>query len=159
MTKILINLELSQQLSKTIRAKAKQCFNNAYRAIQDVYPYAHYVEGFVVTTNGPLAVEHAWLEVNGEIVDPTFCNLSLPLSKADQFEYEGVKQKRSEPTLAKVYLPVLRLTVLEVDQFARRTGQTHFMWFQFDEDIFTDEQRQRYKEAQEAAWNISSSEE
>ena len=33
-------------------------------------PQASYVEGWIITASG-LVVEHAWLELDGELVDPT----------------------------------------------------------------------------------------
>lgn len=151
-----VNLELSQNLSKAVGAKAKQCFTNAYHGIQDHYPDAFYVEGIAIPRHGDglgAPVEHAWLEINGEIVDPTFCDRSLPIPKRAQ--WGGVK--RSAPTLAEAYFPVLRLTRSEVDQTVVKIGEihsvweTHFMYFWFDPDIFTDAQREAYKAAWQAA--------
>lgn len=148
----MINLELSQQLSQAVRALAEECFSNAYRAIQKHYPDALYIEGFAVTNLGLcLPVEHAWLEVNGEIVDPTFCNRALPVPK----QYSDFAGERSDPTLALAYFPVLKLTLAKVNDFARKTGKIHFTWFQFDNDIFTDEQRQQYTTAQKAAFEFA----
>lgn len=141
----MINLELSQQLSKAVRARAKECFNNAYRGIQDHYPDGLYLEGWVVTNHSLMPVEHAWLEVNGEIIDPTFCKRRLPLRN------NPGAGTHSSPTWVEAYFPVLRLTRLQVDKFLRMTGQTHFMFYWFDEDIFTDEQRQQYKAARQQA--------
>ena len=68
------NIAESKRVRKLIRAKAKRCFHNAFRAIQDVsgYENADYVEGIAVL--GGLMIEHGWVQKDGEVVDPTLPN-------------------------------------------------------------------------------------
>jgi hypothetical protein len=65
------NVDKSKKLRKTIRSKAQQCYANAWDAIETLEEYknATYVEGMAVA-NG-LAIEHGWIEHDGEIIDPT----------------------------------------------------------------------------------------
>ncbi|MBX7105381.1 MAG: hypothetical protein K1X57_14955 [Gemmataceae bacterium] len=66
------NKEESGRIRLLVRAKAKQCYLNAFRVIQSIPEYADadYVEGIVVI-GGVLPIEHGWVERNGEIIDPT----------------------------------------------------------------------------------------
>jgi hypothetical protein len=63
----------SLQLRKRIRAKAKECYWNAFKAIQNVPDYhdATYVEGFAILSAPVFVFEHAWIEKEGTIIDPT----------------------------------------------------------------------------------------
>ena len=65
---------------KLIRAKPGRCYYNAFQVVQRLpeYFFADYVEGIAVL--GSLHIEHAWVEKNGVIVDP-----SLPLDKVVYF--------------------------------------------------------------------------
>jgi len=71
------NIEKSKKLRKAIRAKASQCYANAWDAIesQEDYQDATYVEGMAVV-NG-LVLEHGWIEHEGEIVDPTLLEVNI----------------------------------------------------------------------------------
>ena len=62
----------SKRTRKLVVAKAKQCYLNAFRVIQEVEEYADadYVEGIVVI-EGVMVIEHGWVEKDGVIVDPT----------------------------------------------------------------------------------------
>jgi hypothetical protein len=62
----------SARVRRFVRAKPKQCYLNAFRAIQQVAGYAHadYVEGLAVMGK-VLVIEHGWIERDDIIVDPT----------------------------------------------------------------------------------------
>jgi len=62
----------SARVGRKVRAKAKQCYMNAWRVIQHVpgYETADYVEGMAVL-DGIIAIEHGWVEKDCVIVDPT----------------------------------------------------------------------------------------
>lgn len=68
------NVEKSLRLAKDKRAnvKKRQCYYNAFKAVQYVPEYAEavYVEGIAVFREG-LPIEHGWIECDGEIIDPT----------------------------------------------------------------------------------------
>jgi hypothetical protein len=78
------NLEKSKKLKKAVRSKAKECYANAWRAIetQEEYKDATYVEGMAVVQG--LVIEHGWVEHEGEIVDPT-------LLEADMAYFPGLR--------------------------------------------------------------------
>ena len=62
----------SKRIGKRVRAKAKQCYWNAFQVIQRIPEYAdaEYIEGMAVNKYG-IAFEHGWVERDGVIVDPT----------------------------------------------------------------------------------------
>jgi hypothetical protein len=66
------NVSESQRTSQKIKARAKRCYNNAVRVVTMLPEYANatYVEGFAVLPSG-VPLEHGWVEMNGEIIDPT----------------------------------------------------------------------------------------
>lgn len=54
------------------RRTPKQCYANTYKLV-DRYPHLTYVEGYAVSANGPIAVQHAWaIDKNGVVVDATW---------------------------------------------------------------------------------------
>lgn len=63
------NFQLSLKLSKDkrIRAKRKQCWYNAFKTLFycPEFENATYVEGYVVDG---IAIEHGWVEINGELL-------------------------------------------------------------------------------------------
>ena len=82
------NVDRSTKLKRAVRAKPKQCFANAWDAIetQEEYKHATYVEGMAV--DGQLVFEHGWVEHEGEIIDPT-------LPGADMAYFPGLRFKGS----------------------------------------------------------------
>lgn len=62
----------SKRTRKLVRGKAKQCYLNAFRVVQEVQGYANadYVEGLAVI-EGVMVIEHGWVERDGLVVDPT----------------------------------------------------------------------------------------
>jgi hypothetical protein len=66
------DIEESRRVGRLVQAKAKQCYLNAFRVIQYVpdYEEAEYVEG-VLVLGGDWATEHAWVERDGVVIDPT----------------------------------------------------------------------------------------
>jgi hypothetical protein len=66
------NIYESNRTNKLVAARAKQCYNNAFRVVSTLPEYAEatYVEGLVVLPGG-LLIEHGWVERDGEVIDPT----------------------------------------------------------------------------------------
>ena len=62
----------SKRVRRLVRARAQQCYRNAFQVILHVPEYedAEYVEGMAVESHG-LALEHGWVEKDGTIIDPT----------------------------------------------------------------------------------------
>ena len=66
---------LSLEVAKQISSKSKAAFDNAYKAALSVKG-AIYVQGFLAVAGNPCRlVEHAWIEVDDRIVDPTLPHL------------------------------------------------------------------------------------
>jgi hypothetical protein len=84
---MLKNIAESKRLKKAIRAKPKQCYANAWRAIetQEEYRDATYVEGAAVRDH-VLVLEHGWIVREGEIIDPTLPDGDLAYFPGLQFE-------------------------------------------------------------------------
>src|SRR3712207_6711599 len=68
-----LNRVVSKRAAKIINAKPKECWKNAFFSLLEVPELAHgqYVEGWIVPTTIPIAIEHAWIELDGQIIDPT----------------------------------------------------------------------------------------
>lgn len=69
------NFGLSATLArdKRVGARKRQCFKNAFNVVMYCPEFAHatYVEGIVVATKLSMLIEHGWLEIDNQIVDPT----------------------------------------------------------------------------------------
>jgi hypothetical protein len=80
------NVEKSKRLKGAIRARAQQCYANAWDAIetQEEYQHATYVEGMAVARG--LVIEHGWVEQDGEIIDPTLPDAGVTYFPGLRFE-------------------------------------------------------------------------
>jgi hypothetical protein len=73
----LLDVDRSNALASQIKAKGKKIFDNAAKAAAET-PGAVYVQGFVAVNHKPFEpIEHAWIEVEGAILDPNFGFLEL----------------------------------------------------------------------------------
>lgn len=97
------DLELSQKYSK--ESKLKACFENCYKLFlyseKTEFPFkkAKYVEGYVWNQDGPqITIHHAWIELDGKIVDPTRIVLAKK-TKAVLNWYYKAKRRVSGKTL------------------------------------------------------------
>ncbi|EKQ69581.1 hypothetical protein OsccyDRAFT_2217 [Leptolyngbyaceae cyanobacterium JSC-12] len=61
----------SHELAQQVKSKTKAPFENAHRAALAVSG-AHYVQGFLVVKNRTKPLEHAWIELEDCILDPSF---------------------------------------------------------------------------------------
>jgi hypothetical protein len=74
----------SLELAQRIKSKANQSFDNAYRAALATKG-AVYIQGFLgFTGEAKEPIEHAWIEVEERIIDPTFPHLR---KKAERLYY------------------------------------------------------------------------
>lgn len=74
----------SLEIGKTIKSKADNVFDNAYRAAL-LTPECRYVQGFLVFPGKPYQpIEHSWIELDDCLVDPTFVYLKR---EAEQLHY------------------------------------------------------------------------
>lgn len=83
----MLDLDKSKEIANRIDAKPKQCFYNAYKALDYLPTEAKYIEGWVLKD---IAIEHAWIELGGAIIDPT-----LYLTPPDSY-YPGVRLSAAE---------------------------------------------------------------
>ena len=68
---MLLDQERSKELAKKIKARPKECWLNAFKAMDHLSPDAKYIEGWAVSDISYLAIEHGWIELDGAIIDPT----------------------------------------------------------------------------------------
>jgi len=121
------NANLSRMIGEDIGAKNKDCFLNAFRAISEVNnaETAVYVEGFAVSHEMRfLIASHAWIEVDGEIIDPT------PAYQEGGHEYfPAVKYPRHKILVAAIEndstLPVANLDILIDEEIREAHEQAH----------------------------------
>lgn len=67
-----VNLELSENYSGIKRIG--ECYTNSFYALTldyDLFETGKYVEGYAITKNDLLIIEHGWIELNNEIIDVT----------------------------------------------------------------------------------------
>jgi hypothetical protein len=80
----------SQELAQQVKSKAKAVFDNAYRGALATKT-ATYVQGFLVMAGRRQPLEHAWLELEDCLIDP-----SLPyLNRQNQELYYFPAQRLS----------------------------------------------------------------
>ena len=86
-----------QALVDAIRYReVKQCFANCQQVVldnllgRDAAEHFEYVEGFCLSSRIPFPIHHAWLALNGKVVDPT---LRVPASEfiGVQFDREVIR--------------------------------------------------------------------
>lgn len=85
-----VNKELSARLAEAVDARIGHCWRNAWVALYE--PEAEgalYVEGWIINPDSSID-EHGWLELDGEIIDPTFYD---PPAK---FYFPGLRFDRSQ---------------------------------------------------------------
>jgi len=99
------NRELSLHLYNQIKAKPSHCFSNSVKALALV-PKAEYVEGYTVSPSVSEPYLHAWLELDGNIIDPSLPNGDreyFPAGRRTMAEYSKIVKeienlKRRGPT-------------------------------------------------------------
>lgn len=82
------NISESRKAASLVKAKPHMCWENAAKMMhKDGCEESIYVEGVVITSNGSLPVEHAWVVRDGEIIDPTQPDLELRYFPALEWPY------------------------------------------------------------------------
>lgn len=88
-----LDIHLSTQIAEQIGSKPDKCFDNAYQAALLDNSYL-YVQGFLVVGIEPYSImEYGWIEVDNEIIDPTFVSLSLDAQNLYYFPAQSLKVK------------------------------------------------------------------
>lgn len=100
-----IDHDLSERAAAMIGAEVHHCWNNAWRAIQDMPELAgaYYVEGWAVTVGISVGrmgipIEHGWIELDGKVIDPTE-------PEGHQVYYAGLRLTREEAERAILEYP------------------------------------------------------
>lgn len=95
-----IDRELSRRVARAVRKQPGKGWQNCWRAIRTLSELAdaRYVEGWVVTGD-LVAVEHAWIEMNGSIVDPTFLRRGRVISYHPAFRVDQRAAQQMGPRL------------------------------------------------------------
>jgi hypothetical protein len=96
----IINPEKSREIAKKINSRPGECFYNASTGSNSV-DNGQYVIGYVWGQHKKYAIEHGWIESDGEIIDPTLILLdnNIKLSRyfpVLQFNHEEMIQELLE---------------------------------------------------------------
>lgn len=89
-----LDVIVSTQIAERISSKANKCFDNAYQAalLDDRYLY---VQGFLVLGVEPFSVmEYGWIELDDQIIDPTFIFLNVNAEYLHYFPAQSLKNKQ-----------------------------------------------------------------
>jgi hypothetical protein len=89
-----LDINLSTEVAERISSKANKCFDNAYQAALLDNSYL-YVQGFLVVGVEPYSImEYGWIELEDQIIDPTFVFLNLDAQYLYYFPAQIVKAKQ-----------------------------------------------------------------
>jgi len=89
-----LNEERSLEIAHQIKSKADASFDNAYRAALALSG-ATYVQGFVATPSDYChPIEHAWIELDDHIIDPTFPHLNRLAKDLYYFPAQNLSVKK-----------------------------------------------------------------
>ena len=76
-----------KRLIKKVEPKPKECFNNALKLCLISNGKYEFYQGYMLSPDIPIPIEHAWNVKDGKVIDLTACILKLPKDT----EYFGVK--------------------------------------------------------------------
>ena len=89
-----LDINLSTEIAAQLGSKANKCFDNAYQAALLDNSYL-YVQGFLVVGVEPYAImEYGWIELEDQIIDPTFVSLNLDAQYLYYFPAQTLKVKQ-----------------------------------------------------------------
>src|SRR5438270_9575544 len=87
------NAAESLRAAKLAEAQPNECWENSAKLMRrDEYAAAIYVEGVVISRKVEFPQEHAWLVLDGQIVDPTLPEVDLHYFPAHQWAGEEFVQ-------------------------------------------------------------------
>lgn len=85
---------LSLEIAKQINSKSKASFENAYKAAVATKG-ASYVQGFLAIAGKPYRlVEHAWIELDDRIIDPSLPHLNRKTEDLYYFGAQSISVKQ-----------------------------------------------------------------
>jgi hypothetical protein len=124
-----VNQPLSERVAREVDAKPNECLHTASRGLlcsdaSSPLRHARYVEGTCYTDAG-YPFDHAWLELDGEIIDPTF---TAVVARKVRVLHKGVARQVRAATLRELaagyrhrYEAIARYTYEEL--YAYRVAQ------------------------------------
>lgn len=94
------DLRLVRDICITFIPEAKQCFYNAQfvsmvASSKGLSERMKYVEGYVVKSNLPIPVHHAWVELDGKVIDLTLVTTEHSTQELERF-YHGEDLPRKD---------------------------------------------------------------
>ncbi len=106
-----INIDLSRHAADIIQAEKQECYRNAVMALLNIDDFKHgyYVEGLAINPKLNFPTEHGWVELDGEVVDPTWT-----LGTIDDAKYYPVMKYDSTTTYD---LFVIRQKLMPLNHF------------------------------------------
>lgn len=85
---------LSKEIAEQIKSKAKNSFDNTYKAAL-LHNNATYVQGFVVGVGKPCKpIEHSWLEFDEYLIDPSLPHLNRKAGELYYFPAQKLSVKQ-----------------------------------------------------------------
>jgi hypothetical protein len=85
---------LSREIAQQIKSKAKNSFDNTYKAAL-LHDSSMYVQGFLVKPGKPYEpIEHSWLEFDEYLVDPTLPHLNTNAAELHYFPAQCLSVKQ-----------------------------------------------------------------
>lgn len=89
-----LEANLSKEIADQIKSKAKNSFDNTYKAAL-LHDNAVYVQGFLVGLGKPnKPIEHSWLEFDEYLVDPTLPHLNKNTAELHYFPAQRLSVKQ-----------------------------------------------------------------
>ena len=87
-----VDRELARRVAETIEAESQSAWRKALLALQadPAVEEGLYVEGWAVLLDSLLIIEHGWLEIEGQIVDPTRWDRHVAYFPALRFDRDQV---------------------------------------------------------------------
>lgn len=121
-----VDRELSNETAALVEAERTRCYRNARRALLEVpaLTEARYVEGWVIDLRKGGALpptEHAWLELDGLVVEPTQPDALYSYFPVVRFDQAAVRQWVPD---AKDDVPFIRQYYARESPEYKRYGQT-----------------------------------
>lgn len=84
-----VNKELSELYSAMHYCKIKQCYLNSWLLAINQRTFKYY-EGYVVSANCPVPLEHSWIVKAGQVIDPTLIIRVKGMKERIGDEYYGM---------------------------------------------------------------------
>lgn len=95
------DLRVLRDICYTFVPEAKQCFYNAQfvsmvASSKGLSERMKYVEGYVFTAKLPMPVHHAWIELDGKVIDLTLVTTEYTPQDLERFYYGALLQREDD---------------------------------------------------------------